>query len=115
MVHCTDVVNHSQQAAKLRAYIYLSSRTLNPRSQYHDSIRYVGAHDFKRSYYSLCAPVIQKVGPRLNSRPCWNQDISLESSMTATFGERTPVILTKVGIRNPCQLGFIAVGPFCPS
>ncbi|RWQ93409.1 hypothetical protein C8Q69DRAFT_69706 [Paecilomyces variotii] len=27
-----------------RAYIYLSSRTLNPRSQYHDSIRYVGAH-----------------------------------------------------------------------
>ncbi|KAJ9206149.1 hypothetical protein DTO207G8_2548 [Paecilomyces variotii] len=44
MVHCTDVVNHSQQAAKLRAYIYLSSRTLNPRSQYHDSIRYVGAH-----------------------------------------------------------------------
>ncbi|KAJ9312971.1 hypothetical protein DTO271D3_6731 [Paecilomyces variotii] len=70
--------------------------------------------DPKRSY-SLCALVIQKVGPRLNSRPCWNQDISLESSMTATFGERTPVILTKVGIRNPCQLGLIAVGPFCPS
>ncbi|KAJ9215275.1 hypothetical protein DTO166G4_3160 [Paecilomyces variotii] len=88
MVHCTDVV--SKRNLGLISYpIY--SIIIDP----------------KRSY-SLCALVIQKAGPQLNS----TDGLIFR---TATFGERTPVILTKVGIRNPCQLGFIAVGPFCPS